>query len=60
MTEVKQVMTAFFSISQSHMIAFMRRVFPPFIPEYLQRQCDTLLPSPTEGTSTPTDYVEQL
>ena len=36
MTEVKQVMTASFSIHQAHTVSLMKRVFPPFIPLYLQ------------------------
>lgn len=32
------------------MVSLTKRVFPPFIPMYLQIQCDILLSSPAEDT----------
>lgn len=56
MTEVKQVMAAFFSTNQTHMVSLMKRVFPPFIPMCLQILCDILLTLPSD---TFTDYARQ-
>ena len=53
MTEIKEVMTACFSINQIPMI------FPPFIPMCLQIHWDILLPSSNEGTSAFTDSARQ-
>lgn len=59
MIEVEDAMTAFFPINQIHMVSLMKRVFPPFIPTYLQIQVDILLPTSTEDTSTFTDSAGQ-